>query len=352
MVGSISDDQAICYNTTAEKLIGIAPTGGSGMNAYQWQVSTDNSSFTDISEATSLDYQPGALIATTYYQLVQTSVGGCGEEITDAVTIIVYPEFVVGTISGTQTICYDTSPDEFIGIAPTGADGNYEYQWQYSTDGTTFTDVSGATDLDYQAGDLIETTHYQLIQTSAYGCGEFITNQITVNVYSFVAHPIIVEKKEPGDVSLLVVDNSLNLYFDYLWSYSDGSDLPFDIVNDRQFLTLPPNHMNATYMVTAYDQNTCGVTSLSKTVTLNKMASSIYPTISNGNFNMKLAGPEIGAIKVTIYNEVGRLLKSYQFEKTMNVETKAIYVNDLGVGSYLIEISINNYKKAHRVFIR
>ncbi|MCX6271870.1 MAG: HYR domain-containing protein [Bacteroidetes bacterium] len=66
VVGSISENQSICYNTAPAQLSSVAPTGGNTPYTYQWQSSTDNNSFFDILDATNPAYQPGALTQTTY----------------------------------------------------------------------------------------------------------------------------------------------------------------------------------------------------------------------------------------------------------------------------------------------
>ncbi|MBI9035223.1 MAG: T9SS type A sorting domain-containing protein [Bacteroidales bacterium] len=166
MVGSISADQSICYNTSPVELIGVAPTGGNTPYTYQWQSSTDGSTFADIVGATSLNYTPGLLTTTTYFQLIQSSSSGCGDEPTNMITITVYDEFVLGSISDDQSICYNTIPAELTGVAPTGGSAPYTYQWQSSTDNSTFTDIAGATSLNYTPGAHTETTYYKLNQTS------------------------------------------------------------------------------------------------------------------------------------------------------------------------------------------
>ena len=78
VVGSISADQTINTGTAPAMLIGVAPTGGITPYTYQWQSSTDNINFTDITVGgTSLNYQPPALSQITWYRLKQTSSGPC-----------------------------------------------------------------------------------------------------------------------------------------------------------------------------------------------------------------------------------------------------------------------------------
>ena len=180
--GVISSNQNICYNAVPALLTGTAPTGGNTPYTYQWQVSPNNSSFTNISGATGLTYQPGALTATRYYRLVQTSAGNCGSVNTNVVIINVYPGFLVGSIAANQTINYNTVPATLTGSAPTGGVSPYAYQWYSSTNGTTFNAIGAATNLNYSPGALTATTWYKQIQSSAGNCGSFSTNIVLITV--------------------------------------------------------------------------------------------------------------------------------------------------------------------------
>ena len=165
-VGSISADQTACYNQSPSELIGVAPSGGLTPYTYQWQNSTDNVIFADITGATSLNYQPGGLTVSTYFRLNQTSDGGCETVTTDTVTIAVYGEFTAGSIlTSGETICYGGDPS-IIGSSTDahGGDGNITYEWQKSTfsSSTGFAVINGATSTSYDppAG-LTATTWYR-----------------------------------------------------------------------------------------------------------------------------------------------------------------------------------------------
>lgn len=68
----------------------LALTGATG--SIQWQVSTDNTTFNNISGATATTYVPAALTATRYYRAIVTSAGGCNA-ISNTVTINVVPPY-------------------------------------------------------------------------------------------------------------------------------------------------------------------------------------------------------------------------------------------------------------------
>ena len=94
--GTASSNQSICTGATPAVL---SLSGHSG--TIQWQSSTDNVTFTNISGATSATYAPGALTVTTYYRAVLTSAGGCTAN-SSTVTITVNP---LPTITGTTSVC-------------------------------------------------------------------------------------------------------------------------------------------------------------------------------------------------------------------------------------------------------
>jgi hypothetical protein len=109
--GSIIANQQVCMNTSPAVLTGTPPANGTSPT-YQWQSSLDNNTFNNILGATTINYQPGAMTATTHYRMMQNSLGTCGGPLpTNKVTIQVYPWVPVSvTISATATqVCAGTS---------------------------------------------------------------------------------------------------------------------------------------------------------------------------------------------------------------------------------------------------
>ena len=86
--GTIGGAQSIPTNTIPSALTNAtsASVSGGGAIIYQWQKSTNNSSWTDISGATSATYAPGILTAKTYYRR-KVSASGCSEAFTSSLAI-------------------------------------------------------------------------------------------------------------------------------------------------------------------------------------------------------------------------------------------------------------------------
>ncbi len=189
-------DPAILTNSTL-------PSGHNGTLEYKWQVSTTSNSagFSDISSSNSANYDPPLTSTTSWYRRlarVSCKDDWTGSAISNVIQITIYPNFEVGSISGDQTICYNVVPSELTGVAPTGGSTPYTYQWQHSINNITFSDIAGASGLNYQPNALTTTTYYRQIQTSASGCGSETTNVVTVT--GDIVDPVITA---PEDIVLV-----------------------------------------------------------------------------------------------------------------------------------------------------
>ena len=84
-----------------------------------------------------------------------------------AVVVNVYPQLVPGSIAPSSlTLASGTSPGILTSQPATGGSGTYNYQWQSSTDGINFTNITGATALTFNAGNITSTIWYQMSVTS------------------------------------------------------------------------------------------------------------------------------------------------------------------------------------------
>ena len=180
IAGSISGTQTICYNSTPTTFISTLPVGGTGSYTYQWQKSSDNTSWSDIIGATSEIYSPGVMASPLYFRRSETS-GSCGTVHTNSIHIIVNNPLVAGTVKTDQTICYGSSPGVFLTNSyPTGGIGSYTYQWQKLV-ASTWTDIPSANSETYTSVPLTLTTYFRRSETSG-TCGTVYSNQITVTV--------------------------------------------------------------------------------------------------------------------------------------------------------------------------
>ena len=109
--GLVGTSQTICYNTTPSPLTEFtAPTGGTGTYTYQWQSSSDNTTWTNIAGATLAGYTPPALTANTYYRRTVTS-GNYTPVQSNSVLITVSPLITLAQLHDNITISNNASTD-------------------------------------------------------------------------------------------------------------------------------------------------------------------------------------------------------------------------------------------------
>ncbi len=260
LVGSISASQTICYNTAPAQLTGVAPTGGLAPYTYQWQSSTNNVSFNDIPGATVLDYTPGSLTANAYFRQHQTSADMQGTRTTNVVSITVNPAFAVGSVAASQSICPGSTPAELIGTAPTGGWLPYSYQWESSSDGVTFSPISGANIITYQPGALSTATYFRQVQTSSGSCGSFNTNAVRISMNPTIVAGVIAASQTicSGSVpALLTATAPSGTSPTYQWE-SSLDDVTFTTISGATLQNYQPGALTTT---TYYrqEQNASGV---------------------------------------------------------------------------------------------
>ena len=127
----------------------VSATAGSETPTYQWQQSTDNGgSWTDISGATEASYTTGTTTTSMsgyQYRCVVKSASGVSV-ISNAATLTVN---AAATTITTQPSNVTVTEGETATFSVTATGSNLTYQWQQSTDGSAWANISGATSSSY-----------------------------------------------------------------------------------------------------------------------------------------------------------------------------------------------------------
>jgi hypothetical protein len=151
----VASAQTICSGSAPTALSSnVTFSNGTSSNnyttVYQWQSSTDGSTFNNISGATSSTYQPPALSVNTWYRVgVSASAGNCTSvKYSTSVKITVVSSISGNTISGTDC---PSGPATLTGSTITGG----TYIWQSSTNGSTYNDIAGAVSQNYTASGVL-----------------------------------------------------------------------------------------------------------------------------------------------------------------------------------------------------
>ena len=158
----------------------------SNATSYQWQRSANNATWTNIAGATTTSetWTPGA-IGTYYVRLAATNADFTVYSEVKTVTIYAPPTIAVtispttGPISNTLTLSGTiTNP----GPAP------LTYQWQRSTDSTTWTNIPGITSEDYTGTVNFPASGTQYVRMQATGTGGVGTSNVVT--YEASAGPV------------------------------------------------------------------------------------------------------------------------------------------------------------------
>jgi RHS repeat-associated protein len=162
--GSIGpSSQTINYNYAPGQMTLSGYSGGNNSYSFQWYSSPDNSTWSQISGATTTTYTPGNLTATTYYKVIVSSNEAPANSSSAVVTV--YPQLVPGSVTPSQSINYDYAPTQ-LSISPSGGSGSYAYVWYYSINGGTWNQLTGVSTAAYTPGALTTTTEYEVVVTS------------------------------------------------------------------------------------------------------------------------------------------------------------------------------------------
>ena len=154
--------QNILYNQSPSPITLSNTSGGNLSYQYQWQESSDENSWSNLGDPTTTP-TPVPSYGYTYYRVQVTSNGAVSYSNVASINYVL--QVIPGTVYPSEvTTAINTHPGIISSTLPTrgGCGGNYIYQWQSSTDGTNFTDITGAASLDYTPPALQTTTWYRL----------------------------------------------------------------------------------------------------------------------------------------------------------------------------------------------
>ncbi|MCX2478738.1 PKD domain-containing protein [Pedobacter sp. MC2016-15] len=181
LTNSISSTSTeVCYNQVIT-ITGSSPTGGNGTYAYQWEASSDGTNWGPINGQTGKDLSFQLQSTQSFRRVVSSS--SC-TAISNVIRVIAQPPIANNTIAANQTICTGIIPAGLTGSIPTGSDGNFNYQWQSSTNGSTWTDINAAVFATYAPPALTTTTLYRRIVSTITCNGDLrsISNTVTITV--------------------------------------------------------------------------------------------------------------------------------------------------------------------------
>ena len=277
--------QTINYNRVPVILTDSGTTGGSGTYSYQWQsAAASGGPFSPISGATGTSYSPPALTSTGWYEVVTTSNG---VHVTSSAAIVnVNPQVIPGTINPSGiSITAGSNPGPFTSDPAMGGacNGAFLYQWQSAPDNSTWTNISGATNLIYNPGNLSNSVYYRIMVI----CGtdtEYSTSaQIQITTAAANLNYIRTRAfSKPGVMDTVTADGLTSPYdVQQTTTYYDGLGRPLQTVA-MQASPLQ-NDMVMTHLYDPYGRET--IVNLPYTSPSNDGNYKTNPTDEQSNFN-------------------------------------------------------------------
>jgi uncharacterized repeat protein (TIGR01451 family) len=181
--GALSGNESSCGAFDPAPIASISgPSGGgTGATEFVWEQSTgDGATWTIIAGATNATYDPPGISQITQYRRGARR-NPCDEFLyTGPVQkTVVTPLTDAGSIVGTESNCGSFDPEVIGSIpAPTGGEGGViQYQWQKSTDGVLWADVTGANAETFNPTTVIQTTQYRRGARRS-PCADFIYSDV------------------------------------------------------------------------------------------------------------------------------------------------------------------------------
>jgi hypothetical protein len=324
--GTIGSDQSIAYNTTPSALTGTLPTGGSGTFTYQWYYSVNNIDWqVVITSGDGKDYQPGILSQKTYFKRKVTG-GSCGEKYSNIVTVTVFDSILPGVVSDAQSICYNTAPSLLSGTSPGGGTGQYSYQWQYSLQGVTWTDIASEVGISYRPDVLKVNTYYRRAVTS--GNSTVYSNFVMIKVFDQVGLPVTDLKTSYCRGSVVNINIVNPAYLSYKWFDSGHA-----YVMDGTKYTLSSITTGNTVYVKSLNLNGCLSDYLEQKIIVDNV---------KAGFTQDITTVTLGdAIKFTSTSVNASTYAWNFFEGDIITETNPVhYYNTLGVNSKKFDVKL------------
>lgn len=181
--GTVSGDESNCgaYNPDLISTVVLASGAPSDSFEYKWQISLDNSNWTDVSNATYIEYNPTPIMQTTYFRRAARSISCTDWIFSNAVTKAVENNITdAGEIADHEIQTGSFDPAQIISVSPaSGGLGPVEYRWQSSLGSNSWSVIPGETGESYDPPTITQTMYYRrqaksqsCTATPANCCGE------------------------------------------------------------------------------------------------------------------------------------------------------------------------------------
>lgn len=344
--GTIAASQTVCAGSGVAPVpfTETVPASAPGTISYQWQNSTDNITFTDITGATGLTYTPPTVAGLVYYRrLVISTIGTMECRVPGNVVSVGINSIAAASFPSNYTICAGGSVSFTPTTAATGS-GMLTYSWEQSIDNITFTAAGNPSSFSPT-----QTTYYRQIATSTLNSAvcSATGNVITVTVVpppTITAEPLasqtICKDAATTPLTVTVTGGPVSAAgYTYKWfsnttnSTTGGVEVASTITTDVTNSFTPPGIIIGTlyyYCVVSTGQVSCSDTSNVTRVIVNPA-----PTFTSQPLSQQLCqGQTPTALAVTYTNGTGT--PDYKWFKSIT--------NDIAGGVQIVGANAASYQ--------
>lgn len=337
-------DKTICAG--ANVAFTVAATGAT---SYQWQQSTDGTTFTNIDGASSASLSFAGTMAQHNYKYRCQIINSCGTSISNVVTLTVVNAAITSSPVNI-TRCAGERADFVV-----TAIGATAYQWQLSTNGgAAFTNINGASfaSLSLPAITAAMTNNqYRCIITT--GCGQLTSSVATLVVNSTTLTIADLPAK------ICATDASIQLI-----ATPAGGSWSGNAINGNNFnptiagvgdhlLTYnytPASNCTVTSTVTARVQD-C----VDRNISLANNGVQIYPNPNKGEFTIRMNSNLYKQLFIRIFNSTGQLVHEEQFNNLSYGSLVPVNIKNAADGLYIVKVYADantvNESKAFKLFV-
>jgi hypothetical protein len=183
-ISASANNTEVCIDGSV--ILTASTTGGSTSLTLQWQDGTSVvGPWTDISGETNAIYTAPTGVAGTFFYRVYVidPLSGCGQPVSDPITVLVNPDISLNVSANNTTVCVGGSVT--ITASMSGGSGNLTMQWQSGTSTIgPWTNISGATTASYIAPTATPGIRYYRMQITdpLSGCSQPASDVVTVTV--------------------------------------------------------------------------------------------------------------------------------------------------------------------------
>ena len=232
--GMVTSSLDVLCHEESFTISGEAATGADGDIEDVWMVSINGEPFEEA-EYSSLEWTVNSSTSDYLVYLESTSGFGCGTVASNTVEVQTLDPIVPPSVDFVDydftTLCFgDDAPElEVINLAE-GADGNWEYTWESTSNGSVWL-ANQASSENFSAGALAQSSSFRLRSESTFGCGTFYSNQLDVSVHAALTYPFvslasndfgICHNTSPGNMSLFIPSTGGSGDWSYQWEVNEN----------------------------------------------------------------------------------------------------------------------------------